>query len=309
MGHHSKAKFIPGVKGGTDIKYEKEQAKLVQSLTILPRISLTNVTVAAFRSWIEARLTELVGFDDEILVGIVLNTLEGQEKVEAGEIILLLAPFMGKGNAQKFVQELWKWIEEAKSTGGIPPEFAASYAIQLEKEKRDIEEQKRIAFERRQNIAKPQNKINPSSSDRVTRRRGGGESLSPKRRKDRDERNYDGRDYDRLNYDGRNCDQRTSPSPPRNLQRKSPPHTSKKQRFFYSKSQSRSPRRDTVKHSPPRRTCPISPRTPQSPTQSSSSYSSEALPTPERVLAEKVDEEETRASELRLRALRLMQQD
>lgn len=145
--------FLPGVKGVDDARYERKQNEKIQCLSLethLPRCSLVGIQVDGLRPWIGRRLAELVTFDDEVLVGTVINWLGERTSLEAGELLLLLTPFMGRGQAQTFARELWDWLERARASDtGIPPELAEEYEKLLEKEKREAEETKARAFQRR----------------------------------------------------------------------------------------------------------------------------------------------------------------
>lgn len=137
------ATFVPGVKG-EDFRYERAQARLVQSLSQLPRVSLRPIKVEALHPWISRRLTELVGIQDEVLEEFVFNTLaeRQQENVEAGEMLLLLVPFMGKEAAETFVGELWSWIERAQaSPEGVPAELWDDYEGYQQRRAMEIAEQ------------------------------------------------------------------------------------------------------------------------------------------------------------------------
>lgn len=145
--------FLPGVKGIDDVRYERRQNEKMQVLSMethLPRCSLVGIQVDGLRPWIGRRLAELVTFDDEVLVGTVINWLAERTSLEAGELLLLLTPFMGRGQAQTFTRELWDWLEKARASNtGIPPELAEEYEQILEGERREAEAAKARAFQRR----------------------------------------------------------------------------------------------------------------------------------------------------------------
>ncbi|PJF19125.1 hypothetical protein PSACC_01045 [Paramicrosporidium saccamoebae] len=133
MGGGSGGTFLPGVKSG-DVRYERQQAKLSKSLSTLTRLSLVGVVLPSLRGWMDRRLSELVGISDEVLLELVINTLAERETVEAGDLRVLLTPFMGADHAEKFVFELWGWVGKAKQNGGIPIELEEEYKKVLQEE-------------------------------------------------------------------------------------------------------------------------------------------------------------------------------
>ena len=279
--------FLPGVKGIDDVRYDRQQSKAIQALSKLPRVSLENIVIASFRPWIARRLAELIGIDDEVLVSTVVHSLEDKSTLETGEVTLLLSPFMGRGNAERFVGELWKWIEKAQENDGVPKEFREEYERMMREDRAAEEDAKKRAFERRKfaNVGS----IRERGADDQRKR-----SALPVRHRSR-------------RYFGRS----RSPSRSRSRSR------SRSQSGFRSKRFSKSSRYDpslspaknastidkqhVPRHSPPRtQTKSPNNRGPPSPAPSSSSYSSDGSGN------EDLDEQ-TRL--LRNRALRLMRQD
>jgi serine/arginine repetitive matrix protein 1 len=188
--------FLPGVKGG-DFRYERQQAKLSQSLSsTLARLPLAGVVLPSLRGWIDRRLAELVGIADEVLLELVINTLEELDTAEAGEMRLLLTPFMGNGNAEIFVKELWRWIIKAKEDGGIPTEFAEEYKKALEEEENlkkatatQRQKNRQVKRESRDSAPSPQRRRRDREYSASPRRHGRGRdpSSSPRQhRRDRD---------------------------------------------------------------------------------------------------------------------------
>lgn len=181
--------FLPGVKGG-DIRYERRQAKLAQSLSTLPRLTMSGVVIDSLRGWIEGRLAELVGINDEVLLDFVMNTLEEKQTIEAGELRVLLIPFMGEEHSDTFVKELWDWVGKAHKDGGIPAEFEVEYKARLkaEKELQDRKErQKEDERNRSRPIKRPHSPVRRSHSpvrrSRSPARRRYYNSPSPRRRR------------------------------------------------------------------------------------------------------------------------------
>ena len=58
------------------------------------------------KPWITERITEYLKFEDEVVVGLVLNLLE-EENVDPRLIMIQLTPFL-EANTVPFMTELWK---------------------------------------------------------------------------------------------------------------------------------------------------------------------------------------------------------
>jgi serine/arginine repetitive matrix protein 1 len=233
--------FLPGVKTG-DIRYERTQAKLSKNLTTLPRQILNGINLTSFKPWIISRLTELVGYDDEVLCEFVLNTLQAEESsLEAGPLQLLLAPFMGAPHAETFVQELWQWLDKAKQSGGIPVEFVADYEALLKEEaeeERSKKQEKRLGTSqpRERREGRPRNRKEESRHHLPSYSRSRSRSRSGSRERNRERGRDDPREK-RYRMERRETFHRQSPqrqreyspkpSPPRQripLPPLSPPH-------------------------------------------------------------------------------------
>lgn len=267
--------FLPGVRTG-DVRYERQQAKLAQSLSRLPRMALSGVTLEALRPWIARRLTELVGIDDEVLIDFFWNTLEAKQEVEAGETQLLLTQFMGKHNAVTFVSELWEWFGKAKTAlDGVPEALRTEYDQFLAQTRKAEEATQKRTFKvsdvvvRRQvqqrRRSRSRSASPPHSRSSHTRRSGSQRGKSPSRSRSR-----------RYRRDSRSSSRSRSPSrePHRHPSRSSRPlaesHGSHNQR---PDRRTASPPRDTLR----RRTDEARPQTPpRSPVSSSYSTGDEA---------------------------------
>ena len=83
-----------------------------------------------------AKLTGMLGFEDEVLIGLVCNMLESSTHPDPRELQVTLTGFLEK-EASTFVQELWKLLVSAQdSSTGIP-------AALLEEKKAQISAQQR----------------------------------------------------------------------------------------------------------------------------------------------------------------------
>jgi serine/arginine repetitive matrix protein 1 len=114
--------------------------------------------------WISRRVSEILGFEDEVVIGLIVNTLDGEvrgasslvgiqaqracllfgdiiaprvrvvcrlQKPDPREMVLNLTGFLEK-ESLPFVSELWKLLVSAQSSAdGIPMEFKQAKLAQM----------------------------------------------------------------------------------------------------------------------------------------------------------------------------------
>lgn len=143
------------------------------------------------KPWIENRITELIGVEDEILSNLVLNMLT-EEKVDPKEMHINLTGFLEQ-NTAAFMVELWNLLESAsRNIGGIPSEFVkeSKKALEKEKEQQNVYRNRsrgKKRIERRHERSNRRRSLSSdySSRERVTpiRRRSRKDSYSPDARR------------------------------------------------------------------------------------------------------------------------------
>ncbi|KVH94658.1 hypothetical protein Ccrd_003286 [Cynara cardunculus var. scolymus] len=118
--------FFRGTTADQDTRFSNKHAKLLKSQKFPPElenlVDMTKVKMDVMRPWIAHRVTELLGFEDEVLINFIYGLLE--EKVVNGkEIQISLTGFMEK-NTGKFMKELWTHLLSAqKNASGVPQQF------------------------------------------------------------------------------------------------------------------------------------------------------------------------------------------
>jgi len=137
---------------------------------------MNKVRIEVVKPWITKRVTELLGFEDEVVINLIFNMLE-KNPIDPKELQINLTGFLER-NTKSFVLELWKMlISASRSATGIPDEM-------LEKKKQEILEKK---MER--------DRLEESRRKRDDRRRGS--SRERERDRDRDRDREKDRDRDR----------------------------------------------------------------------------------------------------------------
>lgn len=144
--------------GDTDKKLVSKLSKRGAFDPCLERhVDMARVNVDVMGRWVGERLTELLGFEDEVVIGLVKNLLSvradaltGQAKrVDPKALQVQLTGFLEK-QAAPFVAELWQLLLKAQDAPyGIPPAFVEKKKEQLRAQKSDQREatQRRIVAE------------------------------------------------------------------------------------------------------------------------------------------------------------------
>jgi len=95
------------------------------------KVDMKKVNVEIMSRWITEKITEILGFEDEVVIGMCINMLNGTEELDPRALQLNLTGFLEK-SAMHFVAELWALLLDAQtSPTGIPSVF-------LERKKQEI---------------------------------------------------------------------------------------------------------------------------------------------------------------------------
>ncbi|KAI3806434.1 hypothetical protein L1987_22339 [Smallanthus sonchifolius] len=134
--------FFRGTTADQDTRFSNKHAKLLKSHKFPPElenlVDMTKVKMDVMRPWIAHRVTELLGFEDEVLINFIYGLLE--EKVVNGkEIQISLTGFMEK-NTGKFMKELWTHLLSAQqNASGVPQQFLDAKEEETRKKQEDTD--------------------------------------------------------------------------------------------------------------------------------------------------------------------------
>ncbi|XP_038980018.1 serine/arginine repetitive matrix protein 1 [Phoenix dactylifera] len=139
--------FFRGTSADQDARFSNKQAKLLKSQKFAPEldhvVDMTKVQMDVIRPWIATRVTELLGFEDEVLINFVYGLLDGKE-VDGKQMQIQLTGFMEK-NTGKFMKELWGLLLSAQNNAsGVPQQFLDAKKEETDKRKAETD---RIAQE------------------------------------------------------------------------------------------------------------------------------------------------------------------
>ncbi|XP_068635873.1 uncharacterized protein [Aristolochia californica] len=130
--------FFRGTSADQDTRFSNKQAKLLKSQKFAPEldhlVDMKKVKIDVIKPWIAARATELLGFEDEVLINFIYGLLDAKN-VDGKQIQIQLTGFMEK-NTGKFMKELWALLLSAeKNASGIPQQFLDAKEEETRKKK------------------------------------------------------------------------------------------------------------------------------------------------------------------------------
>ncbi|KAL0419257.1 UNVERIFIED_CONTAM: Serine/arginine repetitive matrix protein 1 [Sesamum radiatum] len=136
-----------GTSADQDTRFSNKQAKLLKSQKFAPElenlVDMTKVKMDVMRPWIAKRVTELIGFEDEVLINFIYSLLEGKA-VNGKQVHISLTGFMER-NTGKFMKELWALLLSAQqNVSGVPQQFLDAKEEETKKKKAETD---RIANE------------------------------------------------------------------------------------------------------------------------------------------------------------------
>uniref|UniRef100_K3WPJ3 PWI domain-containing protein n=1 Tax=Globisporangium ultimum (strain ATCC 200006 / CBS 805.95 / DAOM BR144) TaxID=431595 RepID=K3WPJ3_GLOUD len=263
--------FFRGTSIDQDSRYFNQNKKLLAKMSFPKcfddKVDLKKVKLEVIHQWVTERITALLGFEDDIVVSLVINLLEPKvdEKLDPRHLQISLTGFLEK-DAPAFTEELWNLLLSAQAHAtGIPTQLLEKKKQELEQLASEKEKLRQVLDKKRQetatNVRRDDNRgsgstastntaaVAPSSSkpdqfgrDRNSRRdrtRGRSRSRSPRHRSPSPYRRRDRRS-------------RRSPSPSRSKSRSRSydrRRRSKRSRSHFRDRRSSRPSRDDAKRS------------------------------------------------------------
>ncbi|XP_059288376.1 uncharacterized protein LOC132041683 isoform X1 [Lycium ferocissimum] len=139
--------FFRGTSAEQDTRFSNKQAKLLKSQKFAPElehlVDMTKVKMDVMKPWIAKRVTELIGFEDEVLINFIYSLLE-RKLVNGKELQISLTGFMER-NTGKFMKELWALLLSAQNNAsGVPQQFLEAKEEEMRMKKAETD---RIASE------------------------------------------------------------------------------------------------------------------------------------------------------------------
>lgn len=117
---------IKGVSAGQDARYINKEKKLMRTMKFPKeyelKVNLKLVNWEIMKVWIAQRITELLGIEDDVLIGYVFEQLDPSvhQTVDPRQLQIALTGFLEK-NTSLFCKELWVMLHSAAgNASGIP---------------------------------------------------------------------------------------------------------------------------------------------------------------------------------------------
>mmetsp|Transcript_29712 Transcript_29712/g.52973 ORF Transcript_29712/g.52973 Transcript_29712/m.52973 type:complete len:196 (-) Transcript_29712:801-1388(-) len=163
---------MAGVYRGTtyeqDPHYRNKEKRLLEE-TKWPseysqRVDMKKIKLEAIQPWVDDKVKELLEIEDEILVNLIMCTLE-EPDVCPKQLTITLTPML-EDKARPFVLSLWKLLISAQADPkGVPQEVVDQRKRDLQKAKELLEAQSRQLRNTRRRSRSPRKVRESSSSD------------------------------------------------------------------------------------------------------------------------------------------------
>jgi serine/arginine repetitive matrix protein 1 len=119
--------FFRGTSAASDFRFADKTGKQIKAIgasappEYAVKVHMSRVYRPIINGWIEQRINELLGIEDELLIGTVQEFLGKDESPDPRELQMYLTGFLEK-KAQPFVAELWGVLASAQSNkqGALP---------------------------------------------------------------------------------------------------------------------------------------------------------------------------------------------
>ncbi|OOQ81690.1 hypothetical protein PEBR_42769 [Penicillium brasilianum] len=211
-------------------------AKLLKKTKFPPefnqKVDMTKVNIEVMKKWIAKRISDILGNEDDVVIELCFNLLEGSRYPNIKALQIQLTGFLDK-DTPKFCKELWSLcLSGQENPQGVPKELLEAKKLELMQEK--IEAERAAEAVRRE---KEQERIRERELNDMRRRE----------RSDRGDRNFGGR---------RSYNRRRSRSPlpqyGRYRHRESPPRRDNSFSYPSDRPDRTPPRGRSSSRSPPR---------------------------------------------------------
>ncbi|MCJ1451814.1 hypothetical protein MMC28_002154 [Mycoblastus sanguinarius] len=139
------------------------------------KVDMKKVNVEVMKKWIAGKISEILGNEDDVVIELCFNLLEGSRFPDIKVLQIQLTGFLDKDTA-KFCKELWLLCLSAQSNPqGVPKELLEAKKLELIQEKIDAERAAEEAQRRKeQEKQRDKNIDNIRQRERGERGRGRG---------------------------------------------------------------------------------------------------------------------------------------
>ncbi|CDS82361.1 uncharacterized protein SPSC_03180 [Sporisorium scitamineum] len=146
-----------GISAAQDSRFSNKESALLRKLKFPPhfdtKVDMTKVEISVIKPWIARRVTELLGFEDDVVLEYAAGMLEEQRFPDVKKMQIQLTGFLEDKTAD-FMGELWELLISAQdSPGGVPKRFVEEKKEELRRKREEGERVVREARVRAQRAA------------------------------------------------------------------------------------------------------------------------------------------------------------
>jgi len=258
------AGYYRGTTADQDTRFQDKQKKLLKTLkfsdVLAEPVDMRKVKLDALKPWIHEKLTEILGFEDDVVIDYAINQLEETNTPDPKNVQINLTGFLNAKNARLFMAELWPMLVSAmQNKNGIPDKLIEMKKAEMEQNRADKETMQKF----QKNIDVIQDQIKKEIEDKNERLARDEKRREERRKKDRKrsrsrDRKRDSRKDSRI--DSRK-ERRRSRSKERRREKSRDRSRSRDRRREKRREKSRSPDRRREKKKSPDREKSRSPKT------------------------------------------------
>ncbi|KAI6019976.1 PWI domain-containing protein, partial [Pisolithus orientalis] len=131
--------FFKGTSADQDRRFSDKELKLLKSMKFPPefekKVDMKKVNMEIIRPWIAKKVTELVGFEDEVVIEYAMGLLEDPNHTtpDPKKMQINLMGFL-TSSTPAFMKALWDLLLESQdSPGGVPTSMVEAKKEELRK--------------------------------------------------------------------------------------------------------------------------------------------------------------------------------
>ncbi|KAK3942182.1 PWI domain-containing protein [Diplogelasinospora grovesii] len=114
-------------------------AKLLKSTKFPPefnqKVDMQKVNIQVMKKWIAGKVTEILGNEDDVVIELIFNLIEGGRFPDIKSLQIQLTGFLDK-DTPSFCKQLWNLLLSAQtSPQGVPKELLEAKKLELIQEK------------------------------------------------------------------------------------------------------------------------------------------------------------------------------
>jgi len=186
------AGYYRGTAADQDTRFQDKQKKLLKTLkfsdALTEPVDMRKVKLDALKPWIHEKLTEILGFEDDVVIDYAINQLEETNTPDPKIVQINLTGFLNAKNARLFMAELWPMLVSAmQNKNGIPEKLIEMKKQEMEQNRADKETMQKF----QKNIDQIQESIKKEIEEKGDREK------DRRRSRDRDDRKDDRKKKDR----------------------------------------------------------------------------------------------------------------